>query len=174
METEMRVLVTAASRHGSTSDIARAIGDGLRARGLDVELRPIDAVDTLDGYDAVILSSAIYLGRWLRPAVEFAHINAAALDGVPVWLFSSGPVGRSPGGENPEPAGIAELVGLLDARDHRLFAGRLDRGRLGIAERAVLRLVRGSYEDDRDWRAIDEFAGEITASLDNAHATAAA
>ena len=36
----MRILVTAASRHGATFEIARQIGDTLTAAGFDVDVRP--------------------------------------------------------------------------------------------------------------------------------------
>jgi menaquinone-dependent protoporphyrinogen oxidase len=61
----VRVLVTAASRHDATREIAEAIADGLSRRGVDAEARPVDQVTSLDGFDAVVIGSAIYMGRWL-------------------------------------------------------------------------------------------------------------
>jgi menaquinone-dependent protoporphyrinogen oxidase len=59
----MRVLITAATRHDATREIAEAIGAGLSERGIDAETRPIDEVTDLAGYDAVVLGSAVYMGR---------------------------------------------------------------------------------------------------------------
>jgi menaquinone-dependent protoporphyrinogen oxidase len=64
----MRVLVTAATRHDATREIAEAISAGLLARGIEAESRPIDKVTDLAGYDAVVLGSAVYMGRWLKLA----------------------------------------------------------------------------------------------------------
>ena len=68
-----------------------------------------------------------------------------------------------------EPADIAKLVKLTGAREHRMFSGRLDRQRLGFAEKAVGKAVHAPEGDYRDWSAIDGFAGEIAAQLAAAH-----
>jgi menaquinone-dependent protoporphyrinogen oxidase len=51
------------------------------------------------------------------------------------------------------------------AREHRVFAGRLDRKLLGFGERALVVAVRAPEGDFRDWDAIDRFAGEIVERL---------
>ena len=63
----MKILVTAASKHGATDEIAQAIGATLRSRGLDVTVIPAEQVDNLDGYEAVVLGSSVYAGHWLKP-----------------------------------------------------------------------------------------------------------
>jgi menaquinone-dependent protoporphyrinogen oxidase len=167
---EMRVLVTAATRHDATREIAEAIAAGLVARGIEAESRPIDEVTDLAGYDAVVLGSAVYMGRWLKPARQFAEHHGTSLAAVPVWLFSSGPLGP-PGNLVPtgEPADVTELVKLTGTLGHRVFAGRFERERLGFAERAVGKAVHAPEGDCRDWSAIDSFAGEIAAQLAAAH-----
>jgi menaquinone-dependent protoporphyrinogen oxidase len=110
------------------------------------------------------------MGRWLKPARQFAEHHGTLLAAIPVWLFSSGPLGPKadlvPG---EEPADIAKLVKLTGAREHRMFSGRLDRQQLGFAEKAVGKAVHAPEGDYRDWRAIDGFAGEIAAQLAAAH-----
>ena len=54
----MKVLVTAASAHGSTAEIARVIGDELTAQGFGVTVLPPERVRSIADYDAVILGSA--------------------------------------------------------------------------------------------------------------------
>jgi menaquinone-dependent protoporphyrinogen oxidase len=162
----MRVLVTCASRHSSTREIADALADGLVRRDLDARTLAIEEVDGLGSYEAVVLGSAVYNGRWLREAVGFAAGNAAELASMPVWLFSSGPLGPA---DHPfpatDPADVAELMRLTGAREHRLFAGRLERPRLGIAERVMVRAVHAPFGDVRDWAAVERFAADIAASL---------
>ena len=60
----MKVLVTAASKHGGTTDIATAIAEELRAAGLLPTIVEPSQVTGLDGYDAVVLGSGVYAGRW--------------------------------------------------------------------------------------------------------------
>jgi menaquinone-dependent protoporphyrinogen oxidase len=84
----MRVLITAATRHDATREIAEAIASGLVERGVDAEASPIAEVTDLAVYDAVVLGSAVYMGRWLKPARRFAEHNATALASGPAWLFT--------------------------------------------------------------------------------------
>ncbi len=165
----MKVLVTAASRHNSTREIAAAIADGLNQRGLDAETRPIEelgALHDLDGYDALVLGSAIYMGRWLPEARRFAQVHASALCMMPVWLFSSGPLGSA---EHPVPAGepadVPVLMRLTRAVGHRTFFGRLEMSHLHFSERTVARAIHAPHGDCRDWEAIDAWAGELTDEL---------
>lgn len=162
----MRVLVTAASRHHGTREIAEAIATGLVRRGLEAEAVPVEQVTSLHGYDAVVLGSAVYMGRWLGEARRLAQIHTSALCMMPVWLFSSGPIGPLdhlvPAGT---PADVPVLMRLTRAIGYRTFPGRLDMRRLHFAERAVARTIHAPEGDDRDWDAIDRFAGEIADEL---------
>jgi menaquinone-dependent protoporphyrinogen oxidase len=162
----VRVLVTAASRHGATHEIATAIADGLARRGLDAEARPAEELSSLDGYDAYVIGSAVYVGRWLPPARELVEAHAEALTERPVWMFSSGPLGP-PDALKPEgdPVDTDDLVQAAGALQHRVFAGRLDRSLLGLGEKAVVIAVRAPEGDFRDWAAIDRFAAEIAGHL---------
>jgi menaquinone-dependent protoporphyrinogen oxidase len=162
----MRVVVTAASRHGATHEIATAIAVGLARRGVEAEARPSEELDSLDGYDAYVIGSAVYVGRWLDPARELVEAHAAALAERPVWLFSSGPLGPpdklKPEGEPVDVAGLIEASGAVE---HRVFAGRLDRKLLSFGEKAVVVAVRAPEGDFRDWDAIDAFAAAIAERL---------
>ena len=166
----MRILVTAASRHGSTAEIAAELTKALRPAlpTSVVDDRPMARVGSLDGYDAVVVGSAVHLGRWLAEARSWAGGQAVALRRRPVWLFSSGPVGDpvgSPTDAAVSPADSEELARTLGARDHRVFAGSLNRDRLGARERMVVGLVHASDGDFRDWPSVRAWAAEIAADL---------
>ncbi|HLT21232.1 MAG TPA: flavodoxin domain-containing protein [Thermomicrobiales bacterium] len=160
----MAILVTAASKYGSTLEIGVAIRDELNARGLDAEFLEPSAVDDPRRYDAFIVGSAIYMGRWQAPAREFLSAHREVLAERPVWLFSSGPLGDAPG-VGIDDRELAELMALSGARDHRLFAGKLDRAELGFGERLITRVVRAPDGDFRDWDEIRAWADEIAAAL---------
>jgi menaquinone-dependent protoporphyrinogen oxidase len=159
-----RVLVTAASRHGATEEIADAIAEVLRDAGLDVDRRPVDEVGSLDPYGAVVLGSALYMGRWLAPARRFAAERVDELEGRRVWLFSSGPLGNPPYPEL-DALKLAALAPGVRARDHRLFPGRLDRSLLSVTERAVVRVVGAEEGDAREWDAVRRWAAGIAAEI---------
>lgn len=160
----MTILVTAASRHGATAGIAGAIARALSAEGLDAVVLAPHIVESVDAYEAVVLGSAVYMGHWLEPATRFAERHRSGLLDRPVWLFSSGPVGDPPRSVE-DPLDVAELVTTLGARDHRQFAGRLDRRDLGVGERVVTSALRVPVGDFRPWPAIDAWAASIARSL---------
>jgi len=168
----MRILVTAASKHGSTDEIASTIGEELERRGFDVTVAPVEHVRSIEGYDAVVLGSGVYMGRWLKPAKAFADREAARLASVPVWLFSSGPIGAA-ASKSEEPADRRtgdEIAAAIGAREHRLFAGRLDRKRLNAMERMAVRMVKAEDGDYRPWDEIRAWAGGIGETLRPARA----
>ena len=161
----MNVLVAVASNHGGTREIAEAIANELRTIGLDAEVRDVDDVTDLDGYDAVILGSGVYMGRWLPEATRFADANRGEFSAVPVWLFSSGPLGQDDPQPKGDPAHLDELMKATEAREHRIFVGKLDKRDLGLGERLAVKLVKAPEGDFRDWEAIRAWADEIAGAL---------
>ncbi|HKA69886.1 MAG TPA: flavodoxin domain-containing protein [Actinomycetes bacterium] len=160
----MRVLVTAASKHGATAEIATEIGRALAEQAVDVDVTPIEDTPGIGDYDAVVLGSAVYVGHWLKSATEFVEDHSAELAERPVWLFSSGPVGEPP--KPPEePVDAADMVTASAAREHRVFSGRLDSSQLGFAERAIVTALHAPEGDYRDWGEIRAWAAGIAESL---------
>ena len=146
--------------------IAETIADELTANGLRVELMPVEEVSTLAEYDAVVLGSAIYFGRWLSSAVEFVDAFLQELSERPVWLFSSGPVEEASGPASPgSNRGESPITGPLKPQDHQVFAGALDKSRLNLAERTMMRVVRADYGDFRDWEGVRAWARTIAAAM---------
>lgn len=165
----MRILVIAASKYGSTLDIARAIGEELLADGLEAEVVEASAAAARVGngraFDAFVIGSGVYMGAWLKEAESFVTEHQAELRAKPVWLFSSGPLGH----ENPKPEGdparVPELMEMTSAREHRVFVGRLDTGRLSLGDKLIAKMVKAPAGDFRDWRAIRGWAQEIAVAL---------
>lgn len=161
----MRVLVTAASRHGATAEIATMIGQALTDAGLETDVKPLDDLEGVAGYNAVVLGSGVYIGRWLPEAADFVQRHAVELGARPVWLFSSGPIGSPEPMPKGDPAGIVQLATSIGACGHRIFAGRLEKDRLGIGERLVIRAVHAADGDFRDRAEIAAWARQIAAEL---------
>jgi len=160
----VRVLVTAASKYGATGEIAQTIGDVLGVRGVETSVASPDEVTTIDGFDAVVLGSAVYAGRWMRSAKELVDRFADALAGRPVWLFSSGPIGDPPKPDE-DPVDVADLVKATRARGHQVFAGKVVRKQLSFPEKAIVVALRVPDGDFRDWDQIRHWASGIADSL---------
>lgn len=161
----MRVLIAVASRHGSTYEIAEVIAAEVRAAGDVVDLRAAEDVDSLESYDAVVLGSAVYMGKWLPEARQFVTRHRARLAAIPVWLFCSGPLGHDDPKPAGDPAGLDDLIQATQARGHRIFSGKLDMRGLGMGERLIVRMVKAPEGDIRDWDAIRAWAREIATEL---------
>lgn len=166
----MNILVTFGSRHGSTRAIAETIAAELETCGHRTVFLEISRVTSLDGYDAVVAGSGVYLGRWLPPARTFLDRFQPELATMPTWLFSSGQIGDQPAGEPPDVTSRRDTIRLME---HRSFAGRMKRQSLGIGERLMARLVGSAEGDFRDWDAIRAWARQIGNELAPVHAAAA-
>jgi menaquinone-dependent protoporphyrinogen oxidase len=81
-----------------------------------------------------------------------------------VWLFSSGPVG-DPLKPEEDPVDVAQIVSIVGARGHRVFAGKIDKSRLSLAEKAIVKALKVPDGDWRDFGAVAAWAGEIADSL---------
>jgi menaquinone-dependent protoporphyrinogen oxidase len=166
----LRVLVVVASKHGATAELGAALARGLadssagRAMGLEAVSVPVEQGPDPAEYEAVVLGSAVYLGRWLEPARTYAAEHVAALRGRPVWLLSSGPIGEPPFPADA-PHDVGPLAQSIGARSHRVFAGRLDKSLLSFGERAMVTAMRAPIGDFRDWDAVRAWAEEIAAEV---------
>ncbi len=160
----MGVLITAASKHGATAGIAERIGGVLRDRGFEVTMIEPGKVDAIENYDAVVLGSAVYLGQWLPDAIALADRIGSLRASPQVWVFSSGPVGIPPKPDQ-DPVDITPILDAVSPREHRVFAGKIDKSMLSFGERAMMFAVRASEGDFRDWSSIDGWAACIADSL---------
>jgi menaquinone-dependent protoporphyrinogen oxidase len=166
------VLVAYASKHGATAEIAARIGQVLGRDGRRAVVMPAHEVADLGPYPAVILGSAVYAGQWRKEAARFLERYAEALAERAVWLFSSGPTGEGDPLELVNgwrlPASLEATVRQIRPRDVALFHGALDRERLSLAERLIVKGVKAPLGDYRDWAAIEAWAVAIAHALSSA------
>jgi menaquinone-dependent protoporphyrinogen oxidase len=172
----MSVLVGYASAYGSTKGIAKEIGDRLTTAGLQADVRPIDEIEAIDTYDAVVLGSAIHNMAWLPQAAALVRSHTADLAVRPVWLFSVSSVGETSSFFGPrvarfmrrmrnEPKEIAGFRQAIRPRDHRNFAGAVERTHWNLAGHLFLKAFGGSYGDHRDKRDVDTWTDGIARQL---------
>lgn len=145
----MKLLVTVASRHGSTAEIGKVVAEELRNAGLQVEEVAPEEVYSLDGYDGVVIGSAVYLTRWMDTARDFLRTYNSELRRLPLWAFSVGMSGVAHGNVQDH-SRVGPVLLTVDPRDHVTFPGRIDPAQLNLRERTVARLggaVEGDYRD---------------------------
>jgi len=114
---------------------------GLRQRGLDAALERPDDVTSLDPYVGVVIGSAVYADRWMTSAEQFVDRWKVALQQRQVWLFSSGPAGDPPKPEPSKAVDVSAMVAETHARDHQMFAGKIDTKSLVLVERTLMQAL---------------------------------
>ena len=150
----MDVLIAYASRMGGTKELAGAVAAGLGTEASTMVL-PVDEVDDVEVYDAVVVGGALYAGRWPRAGRRFVKRNAGALRERPVWFFSSGPLDDSAHDHEIEPTrSVRKLMGRVGARGHATFGGRLPEDAKGFPAASMAKDNAGDWRhpgDARSW-----------------------
>jgi len=166
---DSQVLVAYATKYDATAEIAEKIGEVLRQAGLRTDVLEVDDVDDLSSYQAVVLGSAVYIGKWRKEAVKFLKANEKTLAERPVWLFSSGPVGEGDPVELLDgwrfPEAQQDIADRIQPRDIGVFHGMLDVKKLNAVEKWMIKNVKSPVGDFRDWEAITAWATAIADAL---------
>ncbi len=166
---ETRVLVAYATKYGATAEIAERIAQVLRQAELHTDVLPADRVGDLSAYQAVVLGSAVYIGRWRKEAVKFLKVNEEVLAGQAVWLFSSGPTGEGDPVKLTQgwsfPGALQPIADRIQPRDIAVFHGSMDASNLSFIEKWLIKNVKAPLGDFRDWDAIVAWAAAIADEL---------
>jgi menaquinone-dependent protoporphyrinogen oxidase len=158
-----KILVAYASKHGSTGEIAQTIGESLRELGHQVDVFDVEAVKNISAYQAIVLGSAVYAGRWMKEAVSFLRTHQVS--DTPLYIFSSGPIGDDEPQELLDgftlPEVVKTLIQPLKVRDIQVFHGKIDIRKLSIAELMLFKSVGAQTGDYRKWDRIKAWAQKI-------------
>jgi menaquinone-dependent protoporphyrinogen oxidase len=164
------ILVTYASKHNSTAEIAKAVGEVLQqTNAAQVDILPVEEVKDITAYDAVILGSAVYAGQWQSKATAFLKAKETELAKRAVWLFSSGPTGEGDSQDRLKgwkfPEALQPIADRIKPHDITVFSGKLDPTKLNLVERLVVKGVNAPTGDFRDWDVIRGWAYNIAQTL---------
>ena len=181
-----RILVTYASRSGTTAEVANEIGktlltpsmllpkmEHLGEQTLQVDVKPMHEVQNLSPYDAVIAGSAIRGAHWLPEAVQFIRTYQSTLRHKPFAMFTVCITLAMINGEqyrNGVSEWTAPVRAIVPPLSEGLFAGRLDFHRLPInwetlKLRATVAMGIFPRGDRRDWNAIRAWAESLKPML---------
>ncbi len=164
-----KILVTYASRAGSTREVAEAIGKTLGQNGAQVDLLPMQDVKDLTPYQAVVAGSAIRGSKWLPEAMQFVRAHRSELTQKPFATFTvciTLAMSNTHQYRQAVKGWIAPVRAQVHPLSEGLFAGVLDFTKLPLTfDTLKLRLVvaLGIFpkEDRRDWNAIRAWAESI-------------
>lgn len=160
------MLLAYATRFGSTQEVAETITRVLCESGIEVELQPMQEVQSLDGYDAVVLGAALYNTCWHQDAHQFLAKHQNNLGQRPVAIFALGPLNTSGAAmRNSRRQLDKELAkyAWLKPVAVEMFAGKYDPSKPGLSFFERLMPAR----DYRDWVAIRAWANTLPAQLEH-------
>ena len=151
-----KILITYATKAGSTVEIAAFIGETLSKRGFAVDIKPVSEKPALDGYQAVLMGSAIRMGSWLPEAVDFVRQNQAALNQLPTSIFTVHMLNYKDDETSraARQAYTAPVRELLPSVDEVFFKGKLDPKTLSFFDRLISKAIETPDNppgDFRDW-----------------------
>lgn len=167
MEDKMsaQVLVIYATKYGATAEIAEKIGNVLHQAGLSTDVLPINRVNDPSPYKAVVLGSAVYMGRWHKSAAKFLKTNEKVLTEQWVWLFSSGPTGEGNPVELTKgwlfPKALQPIADRIEPTDIAVFHGAINVKKLNSIEKWMIKKVKTPLGDFRNWDVIIYWATAI-------------
>jgi menaquinone-dependent protoporphyrinogen oxidase len=163
-----KILVTYASRNGSTAGVAEAIGKSLAESGAQVDVLPMQDVKDLSPYRAVVAGSAIQAAQWLPEAMQFVQAHRAELASKPFAAFLVCITLAMKNGDYRDQvsAWLDPVRRLVRPASTGLFAGTLDISKVpSLGDRIKFRLSVKmgvwSEGDHRDWKAICAWAESL-------------
>jgi menaquinone-dependent protoporphyrinogen oxidase len=164
-----KILVTYASRTGSTAGVAEAIGKTMVENGAKVDVLPMVEITDIKPYLAVVAGSAIQNKQWLPEAMQFMHKHQSELTQKPFAMFSVCMTLAMRHGERYRPQvsdWLAPVRMLVQPVSEGLFAGVLDIRKIpSLSDRLKFRLsvLFGVWSegDHRDWNAIKAWADDL-------------
>ncbi len=162
-----RVLIAYASRLGSTREIAQAIGEVLAQRGVSVDVLPVDEIQHLEGYQAVIAGGSIREEQWLPEAKRFVQIHRDALRQLPLLYFAVSGLMSNPTPEHFHEVYeyLSEVRAIAEPLEVGIFAGSLDYNRLNH-DQMIRVLSKGLPEGDfRRWQDVRAWAEDVADRL---------
>jgi menaquinone-dependent protoporphyrinogen oxidase len=168
-----KILVTYASRTGSTIGVAEEIGKTMAETGASVEVLPMQEVKDLSLYSAVVAGSANQNKSWLPEAMQFIKEYRAVLASKPFAAFLVCMTLAMRNGEAYRPfvsEFLAPVRTLVRPVSEGLFAGALDIRKIpSFSDRLKFRLsvLFGVWKegDHREWNAIRAWANGLPVKL---------
>jgi menaquinone-dependent protoporphyrinogen oxidase len=161
-----RILITYATKAGSTADIAARIGETLSKQNLAVDVLPVAKVTDLSAYSTVITGSAIRMGKLLPEMMTFIQKNQAALQQKSFNAFVVCMTMKDDTEETRKTVGayLDPVRALVQPAHEGLFAGVIDPSKVGLIDRLAIQVIKAPIGDYRKWDEISAWAGGIPAN----------
>jgi menaquinone-dependent protoporphyrinogen oxidase len=160
-----RILIAYGSKSGSTAEVAQAVANAMQEGGAQVDVQPVESVKHIEGYDAVVLGSAVRMFHLIPKTRRFLRRNRHALQSLPVAYFL---VCLTMGEETPEniqkaTSFAAPMVKVAQPVSLGLFGGCIDHEKMTDMFAKAMKSV--PEQDHRDWEKIRAWSQETLPKL---------
>ena len=167
------VLVAYATRSGSTTEVAQAIGAALEEAGVTAEVLPVSEVESISGMAAVILGAPLYIGSFPKDFHQFVRRHRGILGPLRPWCFVLGPTRRETKDFDAARKQAMKQLGRypwLRPAGVQVFGGKWNMNSLPFPFSLIRRLpgnplAKIPSEDIRDWAAIKDWAKGIARQI---------
>jgi menaquinone-dependent protoporphyrinogen oxidase len=162
-EMNNRILVTYASKAGSTMEVAERIAKNLSSQNLPVDIQPVGKGTDLTQYQAVVLGSAIRAGNLLPEVKAFMEKHQEQLSQKFFGIFIVCLTMKDETEENYKTvsAYLEPVRAQVKPDKEGLFAGTMNSSKLGFLERMLMKAMKAPEGDYRSWEAIDTWTEEL-------------
>jgi menaquinone-dependent protoporphyrinogen oxidase len=169
-----KILITYASRTGSTAEVAQAIGKTLAEDGTQVDVMPMQEVRDLAPYSAIVAGSAIRGSKWLPEAVQFIETHRTELAQKKFAEFTvciTLAMSNTEQYRSVVTKWVAPVRALVTPLSEGFFPGMLDFKKLPfnldtLGLRLAVALGIFPRNDRRDWNAVRAWAKSIRPMLE--------
>jgi menaquinone-dependent protoporphyrinogen oxidase len=165
-----KILVTYATKYGSTQGVAEAIAAELRAKGHTVDLTPARDVKSLAGFTSVVLGSPLYINSILGDASKFLSRHKDALTQIPTAFFVLGPLYGTPkemADVQGQLGGVLNKLSWFKPVEAKIFTGAMDLEKFRFPDSLLIKMPANKGDalfktyDGRDWDAIRVWADSL-------------
>ena len=159
------ILIAYGTVAGSTKEVAQAISEEMQNAGAQVDVKPVENVKTIDGYDGVVVGTAVRMFHILGKTRRFLRRHKKDLQDIPVAYFL---VCLTMGEETPENIEQAKkyaqpMINTKEPVSLGLFGGCIDHEKLNDFFGKTMKSV--PEQDHRDWEKISEWGRETLSNL---------
>lgn len=162
---DKKILITYASKAGSTAETAARMGEMLAKQNAQVDVLPVEKVGDLSAYQAVVLGSAIRMSQLLPEVVKFVEANQAVLQqkSFNVFFLCMTLEKDTPENRQTVSAYLEPVRALVKPASEGMFAGVMDPKKLSLVERLLMKAMKTPVGDYRNWDQINAWAQSVAA-----------
>ena len=170
------LLIAYVTRGGSTAEVAEALGVSLREAGILVQVEPMNQVESLLGWKALIVGAPLYMGGFPGDLYKFFQRHRETLDVLHPWCFVLGPTRNNPKdfeSARDQAEKQFKKYPWFTPAELRIFGGKWDPMTMPFPFSLLLKLPANPMRkipasDIRDWAAIREWGQGIARQVKSA------